>query len=245
MRALGSAVSALFVSFLLLGACGGGADGRLRVDAGPGGDDDPDASTECGNPPPTEAECDFFNSCGCNVAGGEKCSIEAVSGDRQCFDFGPKPPGALCADERECEPGSLCAIFGVSGEKHCMKFCDDDHGCPSTPTPQACYVPILNVSDATVCGQVCDLRGQDCAIDGQGCYPSEKVPTREKGICANAAGGEQGDACTLGNDCKAGFICADSDGKCHAICDRQDGDPACATGTCKPLGGHTATGFCG
>ena len=246
MRAFASAFSALLVSVFVLSGCSGGADARYRVDAGPTDDDaavdgGTDARTECSDPLPPPSQCDFFLSCGCDVANGEKCSLEAENGVRACFQAGEKQPGALCSDETECEAVSLCAIFGGSGEKHCMQYCDDDHGCPSA---QACYVPVLNVADAFVCGQVCDLRNQDCAVAGQGCYPSSRVSTDEKGICANAADGETGDACQQGNDCAAGFICADTDGECHEICDRQDGDPGCTTGTCKPLEGHTVTGFC-
>ena len=245
----GSIVPRVFFAFLaatLTAACGGADVGPgLRADADPGDlDAGIDGRAECPDPEPPPEQCDFFLSCGCDVAGGQKCSINAISNQRACFAAGPKAPGATCSDESECEAGSLCAVFGGAGTKRCMQYCDDAHACPSAPTAQACYVPVLNVNDATVCGQVCDLRGQDCEEASQGCYPSARVSTDEKGICAVAGSAGQGAACTLGNDCAKGFTCDSGTDKCVQMCTIGGGAPACTVGTCTPLGGHTATGVC-
>jgi hypothetical protein len=161
---------------------------------------------------------------------------------RDCFQAGPKMPGSICTVETDCEAGSLCAIFGGGSERRCMKYCDDPHPCP---TDQACYVPVLEQDQTVrVCGQVCDLLGQDCEATGQGCYPSARVTTMEKGVCALSKGGAEGATCTDANDCGIGLTCLSNDHKCHKLCDRNDGNPGCTSGTCQEIPGHTVTGVC-
>jgi hypothetical protein len=231
---------------LALGACGGSDIPPLRDD---GSVEPPDAGidarTECPDPEPPPAECDFFLSCGCDVGAGEKCSVNPENSMRDCFQAGTTQAGQACVEETDCEAGTLCAVFGDSGARRCMKFCDDEFPCPTTPVAQACYIPVFNVEDARVCGQVCDLLGQDCELDDQACYPSGRVTTAEKGICAEfKLTGVNGASCTVANDCNTGLTCLSNDGKCHELCDRQDGDPGCTTGTCQEIPGHTRTGVC-
>ena len=65
----------------------------------------------------------------------------------------------------------------------------------------------------------------------------------EKGVCANAGAGGEGATCDVGNDCAEGLTCLDDD-KCHKMCKVGGGAPACTTGTCTVLDGHTQTGAC-
>jgi hypothetical protein len=240
--------SFLVASLFALVACGGGAD-VVHLDGGSADAGGPDARTECSDPEPPPTACDFFLSCGCNVAAGEKCSIDSNNSMRACFQAGDKAPGATCGDETECQAGSLCALFGGGNAMRCMQYCDPAHTCPSTPVAQACYIPVFNVVDARVCGQVCDLRGQDCELADQACYPASAVSTMEKGICARAAARVDGDPCDQGNDCAKGFTCISNPAPtpgatCHRMCSRDGSAPVCTVGTCKPLEGHTLTGIC-
>jgi hypothetical protein len=214
-----------------------GADATATADSGP------DANTVCPNPLPPPAQCDFFLSCGCNTP-TEKCS--ATQTGKGCTNAGTKLAGELCANDTECSAGTVCAMYG--GALRCMAYCDDSHTCEQTPLPQACYIKVTanQVQIGSVCGQVCDLRTQDCLYDGQGCYPSTTLLNQmDHGICATAGAGQDGAACTLANDCAEGYTCISSDSKCHKFCDRAGGNPMCGTGqTCMALAGHTATGFC-
>jgi hypothetical protein len=243
-----SVVAGLMAAFVLV-ACGGAdvapphpGDGGIdagTVDAGP------DARLDCPDPLPAPAQCDFFLSCGCDVAAGEKCSIDSQTNARDCFQRGGKHEGEVCSQEMDCEAGTLCAVFGTSPVRRCMKYCDVAHACPTAPTAEACYIPVKDVANATVCGQVCDLLTQDCELADQGCYPSPThVTTAEKGICAQAAAGAEGATCTIANDCAEGLTCLDGDSKCHKLCRVGGGAPACTTGTCQAIPGSTLTGVC-
>jgi hypothetical protein len=231
---------------LALAACGGADVSTPDASTAGPADSGVDARLECPNPEPAPDACDFFLSCGCDVGAGEKCSIDSTNHERDCFPKGTKEPGEDCDIETDCVSGSLCAVFGASTAKRCMRYCDDAHACPSTPLAQACYIPVTGVDPAAfVCGQVCDLLGQDCANADEGCYPSQlHVTTPEKGICAHAAAGVEGGACTVANDCAEGLTCLDSDSKCHKLCRVGGGEPACTTGTCTLISGETATGIC-
>lgn len=211
------------------------------VDAGP------DAWTECPDPQPAPEMCEFWLGCGCDVAAGEKCT--ATSASRACLIAGTKVAGEICVDDTECAAGTICVPYG--GELRCMQFCDGGHPCPAD---QACYIRITDNSPTPmtlgqVCGPVCSLLGQDCAIAGQACYPAPSyVPEMEKGICVTSGVEVQGSGCESSNECAEGFACVDITGSpsiCAELCDRTAMDPGCELGTnCDPLTGHTVTGAC-
>jgi hypothetical protein len=252
LHRLPAASTSLFVLSLLpfaLLACGGADIPPLVRDAGAPIDalvPVPDARLDCPDPLPAPTACDFFLSCGCDVAGGEKCSINNNTNQRGCFLAGPGLTGATCDHETECQAGTLCAIFGGSTAWTCMQYCDDAHDCPAD---LGCYLPVENVADATVCGPICDLLGQDCGIADQGCYPFSKVKTEQKGICVLAGAGVNGTDCTKANDCAEGFTCVapinpGGPSKCRQMCGRDGSAPTCATGSCLVLQSQTHTGYC-
>jgi len=228
--------------------CGGGdgtpGGGDGGIDADPNG---PDAATECPDPAPPPATCDFFLGCGCDVGGGEKCTI--IAPNRVCTAAGTGLGGTPCVSEADCASGATCATY--VGARTCMIFCDDAHPCPTADL--ACYVRIGDGAEppnilATVCGQVCSLLDQDCSLPGQACYTSNSVTEMERGVCVGTGILGQGEACTSSNDCLPGFNCINPGSPdpsfCAQFCDRQDNDPACAVGTCTGLPGHTQTGVC-
>jgi hypothetical protein len=239
-----SLFSLLALVALVASACGGDDDhddDSGGVDAGTpdGGTGTIDAATECSTPLPPPAMCDFFLGCGCDTP-SEKCSYTGTM--RACTSAGAKAVGETCTNDTECVAASLCASPVVGGPKRCIAFCDPSHPCGQS---DACYITVAGLADAKLCGQSCDLRGQDCEFAEQGCYPSkENQPAMEKGVCAAAGDGTAGADCTAANDCAEGYTCIMDDKKCHALCDRGGGLPMCASGTCSALKDHTATGYC-
>jgi hypothetical protein len=249
MRSLGILVTC--VTFGLVG-CGddsapGGNDGAIDGEATDGGTD---ASTSC-EPVPAPEMCDFFTGCGCDVAGGQKCSIGPES--KRCALAGDRAEGELCTDDGQCAAGTGCVVYPTGGgDKSCMRFCDASHACPTAPSEEACYIDIVNTSDQTigkVCGEVCNLLAQDCDFDGQNChvFPSV-VSTAELGACVAAGPGVQGDSCATDN-CAEGFICITPSGStdpiCAELCAHANGNADCGDSlTCSSLAGHTATGIC-
>jgi hypothetical protein len=245
------AYSAILLSFgLLTAACGDDDAPGAPIDAGAQTFDvftGPDAQEACADPVPPPAMCDFFLSCGCDVPAGEKCTVDGAAGatGNRCIAAGVKLEGEECTVDTECTSGTICIDYG--GAKHCLAYCDDAHLCAGQATTQACYINLSNGSGAMaarLCGQVCDLRGQDCGYPTQGCYPSSALGMPEQGICVTAGAGGEGAACTLANDCSEGFTCLNSDSKCHKLCDIGGAAPTCDVGTCQAIAGHVATGAC-
>ncbi len=226
--------------------CGGGGEGMSDGGVGP---NDPDAATECPDPAPPPTMCDFFLGCGCDVGAGEKCTLE--NRERTCRGAGTTLPSETCDTEDDCVAGAMCVSPDGTGVSICMLFCDDVHPCPSADL--ACYVEITDGATppsvlASFCGQVCSLLDQDCALAGQACYTSSRVPEMEHGVCVRSGTLGQGETCMLANDCLPGFTCLNPSGPepsfCGQFCDTMDGDPACTGQTCTPLNGHTQTGVC-
>jgi hypothetical protein len=201
--------------------------------------------TTCPSEPPPPADCDLFLGCGC-VETGEKCTI--ADSARQCSAAGEGVQGEGCALESDCALGHMCVAW--SGATSCRAFCDVTHPCGEG---DGCYLRIIDDSAppadlALVCAQVCGLIDQDCELPGQGCYESSRVDAAERGVCASAGAGAQGDECAEHVDCAAGFLCINPDGPtgsaCAALCDRSDADPGCAAGACSALPDHQQTGVC-
>lgn len=237
------AIAVMAATVVAAGAgCFGDDDAPATADAAlPDAYTGPDANTSCPAPLPAPAQCDYFLSCGCNTP-AQKCSV--FTGGKGCVGAGSKAAGQTCADDSECAPGTICASYG--GALRCLTFCDPAHACS---TGNACYIRVTQMQTEVgrVCGQICDLRAQDCTYDGQGCYPSDAILGQaEKGICVGAGAGAEGATCTLANDCAEGLTCLDSDGKCHKLCDLGGAEPKCTTSgqTCKAIKSHTLTGAC-
>ncbi|NOY91084.1 MAG: hypothetical protein GXP55_07705, partial [Deltaproteobacteria bacterium] len=148
--------------------------------------------------------------------------------------------------------GFLCDIPAGETTGTCRHYCcgGADTGCP---LGQRCAV---NLVDATgmqtgvgFCRlpDTCDLVAQTgCSRAGDGCYPSGGDGSV---ICVAAGTGTEGSACSAGNDCVAGFMCAGAagePGKCSKICDRDATPTTCASDqTCGGVTGFPANiGIC-
>jgi hypothetical protein len=165
-------------ALLAVSACGGAdVDEAVFADAGPtpdGGDtadaSGGDANDSCATGTAPDM-CNFFTGCGCDVAGGDKCTV--VGDDRGCGPAGDQLRDTDCTQDGMCELGTVCATYADA--QRCMQFCDGAHTCG---TGSACFVQVTDsgqMVEGRVCGQICSLLGQDCAGSAQGCYPSAAV----------------------------------------------------------------------
>src|SRR5262249_29210144 len=134
-----------------------------------------------------------------------------------------------------------------AGQTTCIAFCDEVHPCAGG---RACYIVAADLAgraQAQVCGPTCALLAQDCP-GGIGCYPSDRNPGAERGICLDMGGGQQSAACTSMSDCAKGYACIAPPNlapRCAKICDRTGGTLSCDHGSsCQPLTGDTQTGVC-
>lgn len=178
------------------------------------------------------------------MGAGEKCSIgqDGIA----CAQSGELGQGEACAGDGECASGTICATYADGA--YCMMFCDDAHVCAEN---YACFIAVMGDEDvqvASVCGQVCTLLEKDCAHGSvQGCFPTSMYDIEaERGLCLDDGSGTQGEDCDDG--CASGYACVDPEGEtgpiCAQLCDRDDDDPACDSGTCRALTGHSQTGVC-
>lgn len=134
---------------------------------------------------------------------------------RICVDGGDSPVGRPCRASDECQ-GALC-YAGV-----CTTLCDRAADCSAPFTCDEVNVPLgagvnarigLCRAEATPCG-----RQRDCA-DGLSCAYVE-LNDEVGSLCVPAEGGEAGDACRDGGDCRSA-VCLDD--QCSDVC-RNDGD---------------------
>jgi hypothetical protein len=131
---------------------------------------------------------------------GSVCTPRLNSAAPICFTAGTTPRGERCANNLECEPGTLC--FGSSGELYCLDACHqlDENVCPPD---SRCEVidsggkglcrPRLGASCATSADCSDDLRcSEELADELQGLLPA--------GYCTEAG-------CTTDSDCPLGGVC--------------------------------------
>ncbi|MCZ7682694.1 MAG: trypsin-like serine protease [Sandaracinaceae bacterium] len=136
---------------------------------------------------------------------------------------GALPDGEGCGSDAEC--ASLACVDPGDGSRRCLPSCRADAA--HCPLGEAC------AAASGTCGACVDasvLRasrqiGEPCAGDGE-C---------ESGACASdASGGYCTHACERGDDCPAGFRCAED--RCARGALAAAGEPCTADGECRP--GH-------
>lgn len=211
---------------------GGGNDAGAMLDAGI------DASAAC-----EAVSCDPTSPDGCAV--GESCVLHGAlsSCEASAGSFGPGSPCVYVAD---CAPGLAC--FETRGGGICGRIC-----CPGDDTcveGASCGGSgILVDGTETSWGRClpprdCDvLRPEDDCEPREGCYIVDSAGNTE---CRVAGTGEAGAACSVQQDCSAGFFCGGIGAThCVRIC-RLDGAPCpddegrCVAQAHSPAG----TGLC-
>jgi hypothetical protein len=200
----------------------------------------PDALTpDAAPPPPPPMMCTPTapGTCGQGQTCFVDCRPEGAGG--LCTAGGTRQPGEACSGNADCAPGSQCFEFacGPTPTRVCMRFCNDDAGCPAGGR---CFTDVpcgANPTGFRICSQPCDPRGdatQGCAA-GLRCFlfPGE-VPDCDC-LGPRRMGGD-GTPCTDAADCAPGLTCVmmAAQRTCRPLC-RLDA-PDCAPGrTCNAL----------
>jgi hypothetical protein len=220
--------ASVFVGLEPQNSCAAPTDGGV-VDAGGGGDVFPG----CDPVPPT--------TCG----QGQTCQIDCKTRMGECTDGGTGAPGAACATNADCAPGSQCFDYTATGcpVKICLRFCNGDNGCQATGnsggadggaaspsgTRSLCQGSVLCSSGPTAyhtCTFGCDPRQQAAAAGTSGCplgLTCLVVGDMDQVDCACPGAkrtGTDGTTCTGGADCAPGFICniMGTTQQCRGIC---------------------------
>jgi hypothetical protein len=172
-------------------------------------------------------------ACGMERACGVLCTQDAPAAS-MCYLAGTGAPGAPCANNGDCLPGSQCFAFSALGcaVKACLRFCDhDDNQCGEQGS--YCNLPIACGSSTpfAACSRPCDPTGDatvGCA-PGLGCF----VFAGETTDCACPGQGDTGSPCTQNSGCDSAASCLG----CQAglSCIVPAGAPSGATGACRPV----------
>jgi hypothetical protein len=227
-------------------------------------------NTDGGVDGPTEGGvfpgCDLVSpACG----DGKTCQVNCAMHRNECTPGGNGAPGAVCASNADCQPGTQCFDYSGIGcaVKVCLRFCNSGGDCAAFGAGgggpgSLCEGPVLCPSFETpyhTCTFNCDPRLAAAATRG-GCPTSL--------ACVALAGMDQvdctcpgttrikdiGETCVpAGADCKTGLVCnrMGSTNTCRAICrcDAANGNCTaandCPSGsTCQPVTNSVLFGVC-
>jgi hypothetical protein len=213
----------------------------------------------------TSLACDpYVPAAACGA--GQTCGLICKAGEPavgMCYLAGAGQPGAACAKNDDCVPGTQCFEFSAVGcsVMTCLRFCNhDDNACGETNA--FCNLPIPCGSGSTAfltCSRPCDPTGTgtggcaaglacfvykdettDCACPGLGAVGAPCTQNQGcKGDEANCAG------CAAGSSCVVLTNAGTTAQVCRPICDLRT--RACPSGTtCNAFSGSTRGlfGFC-
>lgn len=226
--------------------------GALRPEHGQdGGAGSLDAGAMACDPYAPASACGAGQTCGLLCAAGQP----AIG---MCYAGGAGQPGAVCATNSDCSPGSQCFTFSATGclVTTCLRFCKDDSACGESGA--YCNVPIPCGSSAPyrACSRPCDPTGAGTAgcATGLACF----IYSDETTDCACPGLGTLGSPCSQNQGCNgelgctgcaAGLSCVvptgSTAGICRPVC--KLAAPTCPTGTaCRSFAGSTRLvyGFC-
>jgi hypothetical protein len=198
------------------------------------------------------------DACGPN----QTCYVDCANKIGACVPGGAKGPGAACASNSDCMPGTQCFDYGcATPTKVCLKFCDNDVGC-SAPTivgvPATCSDPVVcteGVTSYKTCGFQCDPRGAGTTgcPSGLTCFLFKNPAGGEDSpACACPSStrvGGDGATCVSSNNCAPGFLCDQMGGGqfCRKICKMSTPTDCPSTPvkqTCTALQNNTVFGVC-
>jgi hypothetical protein len=202
------------------------------------------------------AECDLFAQ---NCPPGEKCMPWASESGpwnaTRCSPVADEPTqvGEACMVEGsgisgvdDCDVGLMCWNVDELGTGTCEDMCSGSLEAPICEDPED-FCATANLGVVALCLRACHPLLQDCAVQGEACYPQD-----DEWACAPDAGDKTGEhggpceyinACVWGNACidAAAFSsCASATGCCSTLCDLEDenADAMCQAldpaQTCEP-----------
>jgi hypothetical protein len=189
----------------------------------------------------------------------------------ECVPGGAGGPGATCATNMDCQPGTQCFNYASTGcaVKVCLRFCNTGADCAAFAATGAgpgsfCEGPVMCPAFLTAyhtCTFNCDPRAMAASTHG-GCPTGLAcvMPGAMDQVdcaCPEATRTKQeGEACTQAADCAPGLICNQMSGTktCRAIC-RCDANAAGActatpndcpkpNTTCRAVTNNTTYGIC-
>jgi hypothetical protein len=196
-----------------------------------------------------------------SCATGETCVVNCELNAGMCVMGGMRGPGEACNGNGDCMPGTQCFEFpsnattGCTGTKVCLKFCDNDAGCPA-PVLSRCLNPVLCGGGAATtyktCSFACDPRGAattGCPA-GLTCFlyqtPSGGEDSPDCGCREPTRTGTDGAVCTGSTNCAPGHVCntMGTTRVCRRLCRMDSAAADCPTGTCMALTNNTTYGVC-
>jgi len=201
----------------------------------------------------------------------QTCQVNCTTQKTECTKGGAGAPGALCASNADCEPGTQCFDYsglGCTGVKACLRFCSSNATCAAVADGGT--GPGSFCEGRVACGGV-DTSYHTCTFD---CDPSSAAAGTRGGCptgltCVLFGAGDQvdctcaaptqtkteGQPCTSGADCAPGLLCNAMTGTmvCRSICPCNAVGGACSisaqacptSGTrCVPVTNNTRYGVC-
>jgi hypothetical protein len=235
------------------------ADGGAPVDGGPGG---------------TFPGCDPVIP-GTRDAGVTTCSpvqtcqVNCGLRRNECIMGGTGAPGATCATNADCQPGSQCFDYTATGcgTKVCLRFCGSNAECVAVGAGgggpgSVCEGRVVCSTGDTAyhtCTFNCDPTATAAASRGgcPGALACLMPASMDEVDCACPEPSRtkvNGETCTSAADCAPGFVCSGTTAArvCRAVC-RCNKDASglcttpntCTTGmTCSPISTNTLFGIC-
>jgi hypothetical protein len=220
---------------VLLGSISVACSGNFHAtsgDGGTGGDasNGSDGGGDDGSANDSGGPCDLVGQTGCSS--NQTCFPNTPT-QNVCVASGNQPTGSACIHASDCRSGNTC----VNGA--CFQFCSRTN--PQCPGPGRCNQAAAKdgqpIPGVGLCEVACDPANPSVACGTCGsfgcasCYLSQPDTNPWFTNCALAAGGRQGETCTL-QSCAPGFDCAQS--TCQQWCVLAS--PSCPNGL-------TCTGF--
>ena len=169
---------------------------------------------------------------------GATCVLQCQSTSNACTTAGGGGPGAACASNSDCAPGSQCFAYSSLGcsTSICLRFCDSDPGCGGasdggTGPGSFCRDPVTCGNIATAyhtCSFSCDPTAAAAAANRTGCPAGLAclMPGSDEVDCScpePTRTGREGTACANATTCAPGLICSGQTCRAVCRCDAQSG----------------------
>jgi hypothetical protein len=119
----------------------------------------------------------------------QTCQVNCKTHQGECTMGGTGAPGSLCNTNADCAAGTQCFDYTSTGcgVKVCLRFCDDDMGCGTTPTTTAALSEPDGGGDGAAAAEAdagSHDGGADSVSDGAPSGAAEAGAVATKSLCA-------------------------------------------------------------
>lgn len=172
-------------------------------------------------------------ACGAGRTCGVLCASASPAASL-CYAAGAGNPGAACASNNDCSPGTQCFTFTADGcsVKTCLRFCTGDASCGEANA--YCNVPVACGSSPAfhACSRPCDpsATGNGGCATGLACF----VYSGDSTDCACPGLGTTGAPCTQNAGCSGALGCAGCAAGLSCVIPT-GGDAGVSAGVCRPV----------